>query len=288
MDVLKIKQFLSGNGCGYGDGSGIKNINGYDVYEVDNTPTIFTHIHGNVAKGYILERNVILKPCYIVKGNGYFAHGETLEEAQEALHEKIMDDMDVGEKLAMFRENFPEADKLYPLGDFYDWHHILTGSCEMGRKSFVASHGLDLEKGEMTVREIEEQTEAGREIFGVADPAIWDESRGKANRIISLFEKEGIYFDKADNRRLSGKMQVHNRLKFDSEAKPGLYVFSTCVNTIRTIPTLIYSQKNVEDVDTDCEDHIYDALRYFLMCCPISAPRAEKEDMRKWTPLGWY
>lgn len=138
------------------------------------------------------------------------------------------------------------------------------------------------------VREIEEQTEAGREIFGVADPAIWDESRGKANRIISLFEKEGIYFDKADNRRLSGKMQVHNRLKFDSEAKPGLYVFSTCVNTIRTIPTLIYSQKNVEDVDTDCEDHIYDALRYFLMCCPISAPRAEKEDMRKWTPLGWY
>lgn len=193
MDILKIKQFLSsygngngngngygngsgdgygygcgsgngnsygsGNGNGYGSGNGIKNINGYDVYEVDNTPTIFTHIHGNVAKGYILEQNVILKPCYIVKGNGYFAHGETLEEAQEALHEKIMDDMDVGEKLAMFRENFPEADKLYPLGDFYDWHHILTGSCEMGRKSFVASHGLDLEKGEMTVRELIALTE---------------------------------------------------------------------------------------------------------------------------------
>lgn len=161
MDVLKIKQFLSGNGCGYGDGngSGIKNINGYDVYEVDDTPTIFTHIHGNVAKGYVLEQNVILKPCYIVKGNGYFAHGETLEKAQEALREKIMDDMDVGEKLAMFRENFPEADKLYPLGDFYDWHHILTGSCEMGRKSFAASHGLDLEKGEMTVRELIALTE---------------------------------------------------------------------------------------------------------------------------------
>ena len=56
MDILKIKRFLSG----YGDGYGIKNINGYDVYWVDDTPTIFTHIHGNVAKGYILERNVIL------------------------------------------------------------------------------------------------------------------------------------------------------------------------------------------------------------------------------------
>lgn len=146
-------------GCGFDNGGGIKNINGYDVYEVDDTPTIFTHIHGSVAKGYILEQNVILKPCYIVKGNGYFAHGETLEEAQEALREKIMDDMDVEEKLAMFRDNFPEADKPYPLGDFYNWHHILTGSCAMGRKSFAASHGLDLEKGEMTVRELIALTE---------------------------------------------------------------------------------------------------------------------------------
>ena len=119
MDVLKIEEFLSvgygygsgngtsngggdgygsgfGNGSGYGsgygrgDGSGIKNINGYNVYEVDRVPTIFTHIHGNEAKGYILESNVILKPCYIVKGNGYFAHGETLQEAQSALEEKII------------------------------------------------------------------------------------------------------------------------------------------------------------------------------------------------------
>ena len=118
MDVLKIEEFLSvgygngsGNGSGYGrgygrgdggngdgsgygygrgDGSGIKNINGYNVYEVDRVPTIFTHIHGNVARGYMLERNVILKPCYIVKGNGYFAHGETLQEAQSALEEKII------------------------------------------------------------------------------------------------------------------------------------------------------------------------------------------------------
>ena len=80
----------SGYGNGRGDGSGIKNINGYNVYEVDRVPTIFTHIHGNVARGYMLERNVILKPCYIVKGNGYFAHGETLQEAQSALEEKII------------------------------------------------------------------------------------------------------------------------------------------------------------------------------------------------------
>lgn len=138
------------------------------------------------------------------------------------------------------------------------------------------------------MREIEEQCESGRYIAGVADPAIWDESRGKSNRIISMFEKEGIYFEKADNRRLSGKMQLHRRLAFDEENKPGLYVFSNCKNTIRTLPALVYDKKNVEDVDTSCEDHIYDAIRYFLMCVPMASPPQPAEDTRRWTPLGMY
>lgn len=148
-----------GYGSGYGDGSGIKNINGYDVYVVDDTPTIFTHIHGNVAKGYILERNVILKPCYIVKGNGYFAHGETLKEAQSALEEKILDDMDVEEKIALFKDKFPDVNKEYPVKDFYQWHHNLTGSCEMGRKNFASNHNIDIENDIMTVKEFIRLTE---------------------------------------------------------------------------------------------------------------------------------
>ena len=37
-----------------------------------------------------------------------------------------------------------------------------------------------------------------------------------------------------------------------------LYVFNTCHNFIRTVPNLVYDEKNVEDVDTDGEDHAYD------------------------------
>ena len=154
-----------GNGIGfgksndYGKGGGIKSINGYDVYKVDNTPTIFTNIHDNIAKGYILERNVILKPCYIVKGNGYFAHGETLKEAQSALEEKILDNMDIEEKIKLFKEKFPDVNKKYTVKDFYQWHHILTGSCEMGRKSFANSHNIDIENDMMTVKEFMDLTE---------------------------------------------------------------------------------------------------------------------------------
>ena len=162
MDILKIKQFL-GDGNGYGNGNGygygIKSINGYDIYKVDDTPTIFTHIHGNIAKGYILEKNVVLKSCYIVKGDGYFAHGETLIEAQKALEAKIIDDMDIDEKISLFKEKFPNVNKKYAVKDFYHWHHNLTGSCEMGRKSFANSHNIDIDNDVMTVKEFIDLTE---------------------------------------------------------------------------------------------------------------------------------
>ena len=87
-----------------------------------------------------------------------------------------------------------------------------------------------------------------------------------------LMEREGVYWDKADNTRSAGKAQLHNRLAFDGWGIPMLYVFSTCKHFIRTIPSLVYSQVNVEDVDTDGEDHIYDECRYVCMENPCAAP----------------
>ena len=85
-------------------------------------------------------------------------------------------------------------------------------------------------------------------------------------------EREGVYWDKADNTRSAGKAQLHNRLAFDGWGIPMLYVFSTCKHFIRTIPSLVYSQVNVEDVDTDGEDHIYDECRYVCMENPCAPP----------------
>ena len=110
----------------------------------------------------------------------------------------------------------------------------------------------------------------GRAIYGIADPSIFDESRGES--IASMMERRGVYFQKGDNSRLAGKMQLHNRLAFDGKGLPMLYVFSTCINFIRTVPALVYDSVNVEDVDTSGEDHIYDECRYVLMEYPISPP----------------
>lgn len=156
--------------------------------------------------------------------------------------------------------------------------------CE--KNSANAGIKWDAKRQAEEVAAIERQAEE-TEIYGVADPAIWEGSRGEDNTTAALFEKQGIYFEKGNNRRLSGKMQLHNRLAFDEDGMPGLYVFNTCVNTIRTIPELIYSTVNTEDVDTECEDHIYDAIRYFLMLVPTPSKPIVKKTERIWTPLGW-
>lgn len=103
----------------------------------------------------------------------------------------------------------------------------------------------------------------GRTVRGVADPSIFDESRGES--VAQMMEREGIFFDRGDNARIAGKMQVHHRLAFDQNGAPGLTVFSTCRHFIRTVPALVYDPVNVEDVNTAMEDHIYDEMRYVVM-----------------------
>ena len=137
----------SGSGCDYGSGSGdgsgygIDYFNSEKVFVIDGLQTIINHIKGNVAKGRILNCDLSTTQCFVVKGNGYFAHGETVREAFNALQSKIFENMDPEEAIESFMEKF-EKNKKYPCKDFYEWHHCLTGSCEMGRKSFMQNKGI--------------------------------------------------------------------------------------------------------------------------------------------------
>lgn len=114
----------------------------------------------------------------------------------------------------------------------------------------------------------------GKHIIGIADPAIFSEEKGES--IGETMARHGIYFDKADNTRLAGKMQCHYRLSFDENGIPMFYVFNTCKHFIRTIPQLLYDEKKVEDIDTEMEDHIYDEWRYVMMENPMNPPVYQK------------
>ena len=140
-----------------------------------------------------------------------------------------------------------------------------TGTPNQGVKwdpTRIAEEIRDAEKNDPMLR--------GRRITGIADPSIFDESRGES--VAAMMERKGVSWDGGDNTRIAGKMQFHYRLAFDGEGRPMLQVFSTCRHFIRTIPALVYDEMHVEDINTDMEDHIYDECRYVLMENPI-APR---------------
>ena len=114
----------------------------------------------------------------------------------------------------------------------------------------------------------------GKQIIGVADPAIWDAETGES--IAEVASKHYVHFGKGDNKRLPGWMQVHYRLAFDENGFPMMYIFSNCKAFIRTIPLLQYDEHKPEDLDTDGEDHVADEVRYFCMSRPIK-PRVPAE-----------
>ena len=132
-----------------------------------------------------------------------------------------------------------------------------------------ANTGIMIDPAEQArqIRQIEETDEnlKGRKIMGIADPSIFDVSRGDS--IADIMARQGVYWSPGDNHRIAGKMQYHYRMAFGKDGRSMFYVFNTDSNRdfIRTIPSLVYDEKNVEDVDTKQEDHIYDECRYFLM-----------------------
>lgn len=151
-----------GSGCGYysGDGYGhsffedyfIKELNGNKVYVVDNVQTIIQSVHDNIAQGFIINSDLTLQPCYIVKENNLFAHGETLHDAFTALQEKLYDNSTEEERIEAFLKKFPNYDTPYPNRDLFTYHHVLTGSCRMGRECFCKDRGINLDDS-TTVRE---------------------------------------------------------------------------------------------------------------------------------------
>ena len=179
LDDKTIEQFLavgfgygygSGFGSGDGDGSGDGSGNGYGipvfnskkVYQIDGIATIIDKITtvdikkspvSQFAEGFILNRDFTLTPCFIAKVDNCFAHGNTLRQAITDATSKALERMPLEDRIAKFKEKYPDADVKIPARELYDWHHTLTGSCTMGRDNFAKEHNINVDKDTFTIRE---------------------------------------------------------------------------------------------------------------------------------------
>lgn len=112
-----------------------------------------------------------------------------------------------------------------------------------------------------------ERTPADERIdYHIADPAMHQQDGGPsiAERI---FNATKIAWARADNQRKAGWDQMRSRM-IGVDGRPALFVFSNCVDSIRTIPSLQHDKIKAEDVDTDGEDHAGDEWRYACMSRP--------------------
>lgn len=156
------------------------------------------------------------------------------------------------------KKHYP-AKTLFRIGE---WYGMEEGKPNVGLRlpAKVVAQGI-----------LRRETELGidqRVMPGAADSAIYavtDEASIGDN-----MEKEGVYWTPADKRpgsRKNGWELIRDRLNavVQDEEKPGLYVFDTCREFIRTTPNIPRDTKDPDDVDTDAEDHIGDETRYMVL-----------------------
>lgn len=161
------------------------------------------------------------------------------------------------------KRTFPRG-TLFRIAEWYGWNGNPNEGCRMLAK--------DIAKG-ILEREAEMGLPPKRVDPGPADTSIFDEENGVC--IATDMENVGVKWTRA-NKSPGSRKQGWEKLRSLLTASmqkpmedPGLFVFSTCRQFIRTVPVLPRSDRDPDDVDTAAEDHVADEVRYRVLAPPL-------------------
>lgn len=145
-------------------------------------------------------------------------------------------------------------------------------------------------------KEIMSMTPASEQIkYWVFDPAIWARGNEKEGEPVKVSGAEimirtykdvhrtSLNLIRGNNDRVTGWNQFRTMLKPFNKGETVtamIQFFPNCYEFIRTFPALIYDTTNVEDVDSDGEDHAGDGVRYGIMSRPPKAPSTKNQATR--------
>lgn len=156
--------------------------------------------------------------------------------------------------------------RVYRFAEWYGW----TGSADMGLRMADSDVARN-------IREREEKLGIHKKnIIRLAGPDCFSKrpdykGGGQGPPTAEIFSDFGLYLSKGDPSRESKIRQFRERLRIPLDGtKPMLQVYETCTQFIRTIPYMVMDKNNIEDVDTNGEDHIYDEACHICMARPIA------------------
>lgn len=173
------------------------------------------------------------------------------------------------------------------------WWAISDGSCAIQKNAIIRyREWYGAKEPNVGLKLTAEQVGAGivtrekgdRIAYGVADPSCWKVDGGES--VGERMAKEGARFKAADNSRINGWDQMRQRL-IGMDGEPMLYVFDTCIDSIRTIPMLQHDTNKPEDLDSDMEDHAADDWRYACMSRPFIRPVAQRKKPLEVGTIEW-
>lgn len=151
--------------------------------------------------------------------------------------------------------HFPRG-SVFRIAEWYGWNGQPNEGCRM--------LAVNVAKG---IVKRERQFEwGGRVKPGPADSAIFTNENGSC--IADDMAGVGVRWtaaNKSPGSRVNGWEKLRELIDTatqDRPEEPGLWVFDTCRQFIRTVPVLSRDSTNPDDIDTDTEDHIADECRY--------------------------
>lgn len=158
-------------------------------------------------------------------------------------------------------------DRIYVIDELYE--RGLTPEA-MARAVLRIDRTIPVDCGDMVI-------ENDYPLSGVLDSAAWadvglgDESgRGGRAEIMNRMGCRWSRSPKGAGSRVAGVHEIHRRLALKDDGFGGLIVFRNCRNLIRTLPAMVFSKQNPEDISPDCEEHCAKALQYGLLRTKIS------------------
>ena len=221
---------------------------------------------------------------YLMQTDDYLIMLSSLPEVQR---KQFLD----GDWSAFENSAFPEFNPARHIAEAFpiprNWHRFRA--CDWGYASHACClwFAIDFDNNLWVYRELYTQRvtadvfarkvlEAERDEYiryGVLDSSTWAKRGDVGPSIAETMIQEGCRWkpsDRSSGSRVNGKLELHKRFTINERTdEPTLKIFNNCTHLLRTLPLLPVDKNNPEDVDTNVEDHAYDALRYGVMSRPL-------------------
>jgi phage terminase large subunit len=155
--------------------------------------------------------------------------------------------------LCLYRENF-KGKEFNRVVQYREWYGKGKTPDLWAQDIYDKSHVKKYDDGVGDASMFNPQSDGSKPISDIMHET-WD----KLNH-----DKYWLRLKQGTRNRVSRVATLHNWLSLAPDGLPYLLITEDNIHTVRTLPALIYDESKVEDVDTEGEDHLYDALTYIL------------------------